>query len=109
MIQDYFLIHRSNQILLIVLIVSFIGLEPNSGLCVVSLVFNMKHSLILPFDGYHRKDVEFFSVHPSGVRALLTCCITGYINSYCSVKSVCQVSPPEVNKSGSVNIHGVIL
>lgn len=109
MIQDYFLIHRSNQILPIVLIVFFTGLEPNSGLCVVSLVFNMKHYLIFPFDEYHRKDVEFFSVHPIGVCALLICCINGDINSYCLVKSVCQVFPSEVNKSGLVSIHGEIL
>lgn len=70
---DYFLIHRFNQILLTVLIVFFIGLERNSGLTVVSLVFSMGHFLILPLDGYYRKDVEFFSMHPIDVCALFIC------------------------------------
>lgn len=103
-------VHSPIQILLIVPVVSFIGLGPSPGFSVVSLVFNMEQSFSSCFcQKRHKNDAGFFSVHPIGMCALLICCITGDVNSYYFVKSICQISLLGVNKSVLISIHGEIL
>lgn len=78
--------------------------QPRVACC----LFGLQYVIVLQsflWQKCHRNN-SLFSVHPIGACTLLFYCITGDINSYHLVKSICQVSPLEVNKSMLISING---